>query len=105
MTTVGLAMHEWEEGYRQVQALRNEPRRYSAVARVVEQIGDELRRRLGSAFTLAELAALYAEGTEWALAVATMAGADDPLALDARCADAAFYLYSREAADYPPRRG
>lgn len=104
MTAADLAMHEWEQGYRLVEALRDDPPRYAAVARVVEQIGDELRRRLGSTFTLDELAAFYGEGTEWALAVAMAAGEADPVALDARCADAAFYLYSREAADYPPRR-
>lgn len=100
MDEVELAMAEWEAGYREVEELRSDPRRYRAAARAVEAIGQELRRRLGSTFTLDELVALYGDGTDWALELAMRMGARLPEALDARAADAAFYLYMREAADW-----
>ena len=58
---------------------------------------DELRRRLGSSFTLRELAELYAGGTDWAADVAQRGGAGG----DATpVVDAVFARYAREASDY-----
>ena len=51
-------------GQRQV---RGEPR---SSERAVDAVVDELRRRLGSTFTLDELADLYGSGTDWATDVA-----------------------------------
>jgi hypothetical protein len=58
---------------------------------------EELRRRLGSSFVVDELADLYADDTDWALAVARRhaAGTDA-----ASVVDAAFGRYVREAKDY-----
>ena len=60
-------------------------------------MGDELRRRLGSSFELAELIALYAQGTDWAdeVAARNRAGSDT-----GEVVDAAFGRYAREAADF-----
>lgn len=79
-----------EEGERRVGHERSLDR---AVGAVVE----ELRRRLGSVFEIAELAELYSAGTDWAseLARTKSAGADAVFAVDA-----AFGRYAREAADY-----
>jgi hypothetical protein len=57
----------------------------------------ELRRRLGSTFTLRELTDLYASGVDWAsdLAQRRFAGTDS-----AWVVDAAFNRYAREAADF-----
>ncbi len=61
---------------------------------------EELRRRLGSSFSLGELAVFYAAGTDWATGLAARAG----VGTDASAAvDAAFGRYAREAVDY--RRG
>lgn len=84
------AMFQWEEGARR---LRDLPER----DRAVEAVLDELRRRLGSSFSLEELAALYADGVDWAWQIAESEGAGD----DASWAvDSAFFRYAREASDY-----
>jgi hypothetical protein len=70
--------------------------------RVTLRIEDELRRRLGGAFTSGELADLYdAEGTGWCSDIAIATAPEDPYAWDVRTvADAAFARYLRGAADY-----
>lgn len=91
------ALFQWEEGHRRLEALREDPRAYRRAARVVDAIRDELRRRIGPTFMAAELAELYAGGTDWAAEVAGAAGpADDSGVL----ADAAFWLYLRGARDF-----
>ena len=84
------ALDQWGEGERRV---AGEPRLEGAVAVVLE----ELRRRLGSAFEVTELAELYAGDTDWAsdLARSRSAGADAVFVVDA-----AFYRYARRASDY-----
>jgi hypothetical protein len=58
---------------------------------------EELRRRLGSSFSLGELTGVYAEGTDWAVDVAVSAGVwTDASAV----VDAAFGRYATEAVDY-----
>ncbi|MGH2980864.1 MAG: hypothetical protein ACRDKV_02320 [Solirubrobacterales bacterium] len=93
------ALFQWEEGHRRLEDLRDDPRAYRRAARVVDAIRDELRRRIGPTFKAAELAELYAGGTDWAAEVAAAADsspAPDPGSL----ADAAFWLYLRGARDY-----
>jgi hypothetical protein len=69
--------------------------------RVTQAIEAELRRRLGGAFTSAELAELYDQGTDWATDLAVSVAPDDPYAWDARTvADAAFARYLRGATDF-----
>ena len=96
------AVLQWEEGYRRVQAARSEPGAYRALGRGVVAVEDELRKRLGSKFTVAELAALYrSNGGDWALDIAMSASPDEGAPLDASSVvDAAFYLYMREASDF-----
>lgn len=84
------ALFQWDEGGRR---LREAPEREGAVA----SVQDELRRRLGSSFTLEELAALYAGDADWAWAIATSAGAGGDASW---IVDAAFMRYAREASDY-----
>jgi hypothetical protein len=68
--------------------------------RVVDLLLAELRRRLGGTFTVAELTALYDQGTSWALDLAVAAAPDVPRAWEAEVADAAFARYVRQATDY-----
>ena len=88
-------MFEWQEGERAVREAE-EPRR-RALERATGAVLEELRRRLGSRFTLDELADLYASGVGWASDVAQerFVGADVHAAVDA-----AFGRYSREATDW-----
>jgi hypothetical protein len=93
------AIHQWREGQRRLEAA--EPPEQRILRRVTEQIYLELRRRLGSAFTIDELVALYEDGTDWAQQVAMGVAPDHPNAWDPRTVvDAAFARYVREATDY-----
>lgn len=84
------ALYQWQAGQRQV---RGEP----DLERSADAVVDELRRRLGSTFTLGELADYYADGTDWATEIAARrSGSADATTV----VDAAFARYAREAADY-----
>ena len=76
------ALFQWEDGERRLREADD-----SAYRRATEDLLDELRRRLGSTFTLEELAELYASGPELG---------SDP----AWVVDAAFGRYAREAVDF-----
>jgi hypothetical protein len=92
------ALFQWEEGFRELQALRD-PRARRLADRLVGAIQDELRRRIGVTFNAAELADLYGRGTDWCLQVAidvAPAAESDAQSL----ADAAFWLYLRGARDF-----
>jgi hypothetical protein len=96
------AVLQWEDGHARVQAARaRDAARHRALARIVVAIERELRRRLGSRFTVAELATLYRDEADALLdrAMATLPD-DQPLGDASAACDAAFYLYMREAADF-----
>ena len=95
------AVLQWEEGYRRLEDARSEPAIYRALGRSVVAVQNELRKRLGSTFSVSELVALYREGSDWTLDFAMRARAEDLRRWDPSTAtDAAFYLYMREAADF-----
>jgi hypothetical protein len=102
------AVYQWEDGYRKLKEARAEPAVYRALGRIVVAVQDELRKRLGSTFTIEELAALYREDSEWGLELAIETVPTESRLWDSSTAvDAAFYLYMREAADFgggSPRR-
>jgi hypothetical protein len=93
--SVDNAVFQWEEGGRR---LGGAPERERAhLDRVADAVIDELRRRLGSSFTVEELADLYGTDLDWAgeLALRETAGANA-----AWVVDAAFNRYAREAANF-----
>ena len=83
------AIFQWQDGDRRLREAEHGERR--RLERRLELILDELRRRLGSTFTLEELADFYGEGTSWA---------DEYAGLDGWIVDAAFNRYAREAKNY-----
>lgn len=92
-------LFSWQEGERRIRQAPPDQRR--VLERVTERLVDELRRRLGSTFTSAELATLYGEGTDWCLPLAAATAPDAPWAWEAETvADAAFARYLRDAADF-----
>lgn len=95
MYAIENARFQWEEGERRLRQADDVTR--SDLDRATWAVLDELRRRLGSTFTIRELANLYASGTDWAddIAHAQRAGSDTGAVVDA-----AFSRYAREAADY-----
>ena len=76
------ALFQWEDGERRLAEADD-----STYRRATESLVEELRRRLGSRFTLEELADLYASPPDL--------GADP-----AWLVDAAFGRYAREATDF-----
>ena len=95
------SVFQWEEGYRRLQEARSEPPLHRALARAVMAVQTELRKRLGSRFSVAELAALYREGTDWTLDLAISVRPEELARWDPTvAADAAFYLYMRQATDF-----
>lgn len=89
----------WQEGVRRLNAA--DPRVRAALERVSNEIVTELRRRLGGPFTSAELAELYARGSDWCFEIAVRTAPNVPEAWDIpTVAGAAFARYLREASDY-----
>jgi hypothetical protein len=89
------ALFQWEDGERRLR--QAEPARRAPLERAVDLVLAELRRRLGSSFSLAELSDLYAGAADWASEVARRAFAGTE---SSWVVDAAFGRYAREASDY-----
>ena len=89
------ALYQWREGEQHLRDVS--PSEQFALERAAAAVGEALRRRLGSSFTVTELAILYASGTDWADSIATQnwAGSDTTAVVDA-----AFGRYAREARDF-----
>lgn len=88
------AVDQWLQGERAVTSAP--PTEQPGLERAAALVQDEVRRRLGSAFYVSELAELYGHGTEWAEALAQPSAGRDTIA----AVDAAFYRYARQASDY-----
>jgi hypothetical protein len=89
------ALFQWEEGEARIR--RADPRESLELDRAARLVVDELRRRLGGAFTLDELADLYGEGTDWVSdeLQRRFLGTDTSAAVNA-----GFLRYARSASDY-----
>jgi hypothetical protein len=99
------ARHQWEEGRRRVEEQASDRRRYRDLMLLVDAIVDELRKQVGTTFTVAELADAYVGAEVWVrdvVADATppeaKAGQRDSVLVQ----DAAFASYARGAIDYVP---
>lgn len=89
------ALYEWDEGERRVRDA--DPRDAMRLETAVDHVLEELRHRLGSTFSVDELADFYFEGSDWARDLAESRGAGYD---SAAVADAAFRRYAREARNY-----
>ena len=97
------ARHDWDEGYRRFLVENLDPARAEVLHRQLEEVTDELRRRLGGRFTLTELETAYRTSDAWArVAVAERAASRGWERDLAAVTDAAFHLYSRGAVDFVP---
>jgi hypothetical protein len=90
---------QWEEGNRRLQAYSSDRALYHALLEQVGVLLDELNRRVGQTFTLAELAAAYQDADRWLLEVLPPGRTAIQVGL---VEDAAFHLYARGAVDYSP---
>jgi hypothetical protein len=92
------AVFDWRAGERQIEEAP--PGERFELERVVSALVAELRRRIGSTFTVDELACFYDQGTDWCLSVAQRVAPEAPYTWDAWVADAAFHRYLRSATDF-----
>jgi hypothetical protein len=97
------ARRDWEDGFRRLQEESGDPQRADALHAQVVAITGELRRRVGSTYTTAELAGAYRGSERWARdAVAEAAEAPGWERTLSVATDAAFHAYARGAVDYEP---
>jgi hypothetical protein len=96
------ARQQWEEGQRRLESLRADRLLYGRLLANVDLVTEELRRRVGATFTLAELATAYERAEDWTRHILEERGAPGwPIHLTL-VLDAAFQLYARGASDYRP---
>jgi hypothetical protein len=97
------ARHDWADAYRRLTEAASDAAGAEGLRRQLIAVTEELRRRVGGTFTLAELAEEYKRADGWAReTVAEKAFAPGwPRSL-AVVEGAAFHLYSRGAVDYSP---
>jgi hypothetical protein len=97
------ARRDWEDAHRRLLEAAQDPGRAPVLYHGLEAVTNELRKRVGSRFTLRELAAEYDRAERWARdAVAESAPAPGWIPALAIVEGAAFLLYSRGAVDYEP---
>jgi hypothetical protein len=102
---VGLetARQEWEEGLRQLEAQRGDRARYGRLLAQVEVVTDELRRRVGQTYAVADLARSYGDAETWARDALSERAPTPGWARDLTMVVAAsFHAYQRGAVDYQP---
>jgi hypothetical protein len=103
VSAVEVARQEWQEASRRLEAAREDRPRYRQLLELLELVLDELRKRMGQTYTLAELVAAYGDSERWAREVleerATAPGWHRDLTL---VLGAAFDAYQRGAIDYEP---
>ena len=99
--TTESAKQEWEQAYRAFADV-TDPALAERLGSQLEAIATELRRRLGGAFTIAELADEYVRADVWARHVLSEQGAREWPRTLAVVEGAAFHLYARGAVDYEP---
>jgi hypothetical protein len=93
---------EWEDAYRRLLEAAREGGHEEGFRLQLEAVTNELRRRIGGTFTLAELADAFEGAEVWVreeLSELGVAGWARTLSL---VEGAAFHLYSRGAVDYAP---
>ena len=102
MTTVSAARREWAEGDRRFVGEARDPSRADALHAQRDAVLEELRRRLGPTFTLAELrmpTPVPSGGSGGGRGARAVPGLGATVSL---AGDAAFHAYSRQAQDYMP---
>ncbi len=101
--SVELVRSEWEDGHRRLLDEARGAANSELLFAQVDAVTEELRKRIGETFTLAQLADLYAGADAWSRdAVAERVPVPGWPRTAALAADAAFHLYARNAVDYLP---
>jgi hypothetical protein len=96
---VETASFSWDEGLARLEE-PVPPAVAAARRRIIAAVEDELRRRLGATFSLADLARVYEGAASWYLDLASRVAPRAPEAWDpAITLDAAFGVHRRHATD------
>jgi hypothetical protein len=99
---VVVARQQWNDAFREI-APGRPPAVDEHVVEQIEVVTEELRRRIGGSFTLAELADVYDGAERWALhAIASRSSGQTWVRTASTATDAAFHLYARGARDFQP---
>jgi hypothetical protein len=102
-SAVDTVRQEWEEGHRRLEAAAADRALYARLLAQVEAIVEELRRRVGQTFTLAQLADAYTDADRWSRDVIAERAPTPGWPRTVAIAEAAaFHAYQRGAADYEP---
>jgi hypothetical protein len=97
------ARQQWEEGHRRLESRARDRRASDRLYAQVTGVTEELRRRVGQTFTIAQLADVYAGAERWSREAAARGAPETARPEDlAVVEDAAFHLYARGAVDYVP---
>jgi hypothetical protein len=100
MSRVEAARQQWAEGHRRLELDRTSS---ELSTRLLEVATEELRKRVGETFTLAQLADEYGSSDHWLReAVEERIEAPGWQRQFSVVQDAAFHRYARAAADYAP---
>lgn len=100
MSRVDAARQQWDEGNRRLGA---QPPGTEVRADLLEVATEELRKRVGETFTLAQLADAYTSSDEWLReALEERVGSPGWERQFSVVQDAAFHRYARGATDYAP---
>ena len=103
MSQVEVARQEWDDGSRRLETTREDRHRYRQLLELMELVLDELRKRIGQTYTLAELVAAYGESERWGREVLEERAAAPGWPRDLSLVlAAAFGAYQRGAIDYEP---
>ena len=103
IANLDLVRDDWEAGHRRLELESRDERTAARLAVQVEIISAELRRRVGSTFTLEMLAVAYADADVWVRqAVEEQAPVPGWARTIAMVEDATFHIYARGAVDYTP---
>jgi hypothetical protein len=97
------ARSQWLEGDRRLAGIaRSDRAAYARLLGQIEVVTEEIRKRIGQVFTLAELAALYGTSERWVREALDERGVRVRPGDEAVAQDAAFHLAARAALDYEP---
>ncbi len=103
IANLDLVRDDWEAGYRRLELVSRDEAQAPLLSEQVDVISAELRRRVGSTFTLEMLATAYAGADGWVRqAIEERAPTPGWARTIAMVEDAAFHIYARGAVDYAP---
>ena len=95
------ARQEWEESHRRLEEASGD-RDYRQLVDALELVTEELRRRVGQTFTLADLAREYRAADTWVRDVVSESGPGVAMRALPVVTGAAFHAYARGAVDFTP---